>query len=448
MDMDDDSGKELENDNEKLRSINKRVASKVEEKNRNELRKRLEELERKMEERNRAVQEMLALIKLERDEAAEIKSQLQSESDTGSQWKTKRRKKQRGKPAAAGDQEPQAPGDPQPGPSGNSTQKKDTKPLSADAKTNDVEDIMYTQNWASDEDDQETEEEEETQSREPKQKKPPPIVLREEGKLTLIRREAEANNIEITGCRNTKEGIKIFTKTANDFRKLRKLLEGKNVQAHTFCLPEEKPLKLVLRGIPLEIAKEEVENELKERGFPIISTYRMKRFKEEMPLILVNAEKGDQGKKIFDIKEVAGMRIKVEPKRKPVSSAQCFRCQMFGHVQYRCSAKYRCVRCAEEHPSYECPNKDKKFQAKCANCGGPHHAASRNCPEHPEKIKERKEEEKRKRIENANRREGTSYASAAKSGAQAESQDDINRFIQLAEEISRMLPSIKKLING
>ncbi|GJQ79635.1 hypothetical protein Trydic_g16476 [Trypoxylus dichotomus] len=79
-----------------------------------------------------------------------------------------------------------------------------------------------------------------------KVQKPPPLVLRENGKLELIRKEAPAKDIKITSCRNTKEGIKIFPETATDFRRVRQLMDGKKVQCYIFRLKQEIQLKVVL----------------------------------------------------------------------------------------------------------------------------------------------------------------------------------------------------------
>ncbi|GBO45660.1 hypothetical protein AVEN_163602-1 [Araneus ventricosus] len=44
----------------------------------------------------------------------------------------------------------------------------------------------------------------------------------------------------------------------------------------------------------------------------------------------------------------------------------------------------RCVLCAEAHDSRVCPMKNKQnFTHKCANCGGPHTASFRGCPNFP-----------------------------------------------------------------
>lgn len=168
-----------------------------------------------------------------------------------------------------------------------------------------------------------------------KEPRPPPIVLREEGKLEIVRLEAEANKIRIDSCRATREGIKLFVSTASEFRRLKKLLEGKSIQHHTYCLKEERPLKVVLRGIPREIGVKDVGEELTDREFLVLSATHIKRLKEDLPLVLVSTEKTDAGKKLFNGEDVVGMKIRTEPKRKPTSSSQCFRCQLFNTAAQR-----------------------------------------------------------------------------------------------------------------
>ncbi|GJQ70704.1 hypothetical protein Trydic_g638 [Trypoxylus dichotomus] len=208
-----------------------------------------------------------------------------------------------------------------------------------DTNTEDAGAIRYTQERP----DREFENSEEDENKEPasqirKEYRPPPIALREEGKLELIRKESAANNIQLRSCKSTREGIKLFPETAADFRR-------------------GKKLKVVLRGIPKEIPVEEVENELIQRGFPVSSATRMKRFKEDLPLILINTEKSSDGKRLFDMTDATAMKISTEPKRKSTAATQCFRCQKYGHIQFRGTAAFRCLRCVEEHATYECPHK-------------------------------------------------------------------------------------------
>ncbi|GJQ69154.1 hypothetical protein Trydic_g14669 [Trypoxylus dichotomus] len=456
-----DSEEDLETDSERLRKINQGLVAENKKEAEKDMKETIRELEKGIDEKNNIIQGILDEIRRSRDMINDIKKKLKmSEGETGPKnKKRKKEQKDKGSSTAAGSdgesKSKKEKGEEKPKErenEGKQRGKEGTSKSQAGAATKGNREVVerqlnYTQGWGDESTEVESNQEPEVPE-ESKERKPPPIVLREEGKLNLIRREAEANDIAITGCKNTKEGVKIFTKTTSDFRDLRRLLEGKNVQIHTFSLQEEKTLKVVLRGIPREIEVNEVEEELRERGFPVVSAARMKRFKEELPLVMVNVEKGEEGKKIFDVRDVAGMRIRVEPKRKPTNTSQCFRCQLYGHVQYRCTAQYKCMRCAGDHPSFECPHKGPKGKTQCANCGEGHHAASKNCPSHPENIKARKEQEKRERNERSQRREGVSFAAVAKQGKTSNEQDELKRFLQLAEEITRLMPGIKKIIHA
>ncbi|GJQ77494.1 hypothetical protein Trydic_g20885 [Trypoxylus dichotomus] len=61
--------------------------------------------------------------------------------------------------------------------------------------------------------------------------KAPPIVLREEGKLDIIGKQAEANGIVISNCRDSAEGTKLFPKTAIDQRRLKQFPDGKDAKS-------------------------------------------------------------------------------------------------------------------------------------------------------------------------------------------------------------------------
>jgi hypothetical protein len=50
-------------------------------------------------------------------------------------------------------------------------------------------------------------------------------------------------------------------------------------------------------------------------------------------------------------------------------SPQCHRCQLYGHTQTGCKAKFKCSKCAGEHSTHIC-TKVKTIDAKCANSGG------------------------------------------------------------------------------
>ncbi|XP_065172388.1 uncharacterized protein [Atheta coriaria] len=64
---------------------------------------------------------------------------------------------------------------------------------------------------------------------------------------------------------------------------------------------------------------------------------------------------------------------------------QCKRCQEWGHATTNCNAKYVCLKCGEQHASFECKQL-KSVPPKCANCLQPHPANSTECIAYKEAL--------------------------------------------------------------
>ncbi|KAJ0169953.1 hypothetical protein K1T71_014559 [Dendrolimus kikuchii] len=69
--------------------------------------------------------------------------------------------------------------------------------------------------------------------------------------------------------------------------------------------------------------------------------------------------------------------------------AQCHRCQRFGHSSNNCHRAPKCVRCAEEHLSAECP-RPRQDKPTCANCGRAHAACYKRCPLYLKEVRKRR----------------------------------------------------------
>ena len=54
---------------------------------------------------------------------------------------------------------------------------------------------------------------------------------------------------------------------------------------------------------------------------------------------------------------------------------RCYNCQRLGHTRVGCTAPPRCLICSERHLKEACTSQIQK----CANCGGPHKANSKEC---------------------------------------------------------------------
>ena len=58
------------------------------------------------------------------------------------------------------------------------------------------------------------------------------------------------------------------------------------------------------------------------------------------------------------------------------------RCQKYGLTKHYCRNSPKCVKCAEQHLTSECPRKVQDDAVKCAKCGDQHPANYRGCMVH------------------------------------------------------------------
>ncbi|CAH0558640.1 unnamed protein product [Brassicogethes aeneus] len=104
----------------------------------------------------------------------------------------------------------------------------------------------------------------------------PPIILRTKDRWTMVSKELKKKGWHFSKAVNIPEGVKFFPDTVDSFRAISKFLQNNGEQFHTYMLPEDKLLQVVIRGFPQEIDIKEVVSEIKERGFHPQSAIRMK----------------------------------------------------------------------------------------------------------------------------------------------------------------------------
>lgn len=192
---------------------------------------------------------------------------------------------------------------------------------------------------------------------------------------------SQSAKIKFSRAKSFRDGIRVQPDSSDDFRALVKLLEKLNVQYHTFTLAEERTERVVIRGLPISLTAKEIGEDLQGQNLEPISVSRMRRGNKQLPLVMVEFHQ-NRKEEAFSLKTICGLVIQVERPRKSATPSQCHRCQRFHHSQRHCTAAPRCVKCAEEHNTSDC-KKSKKAPAKCANCGGPHPANYKGCPEFP-----------------------------------------------------------------
>ncbi|KAK9710036.1 zinc finger associated protein [Popillia japonica] len=137
------------------------------------------------------------------------------------------------------------------------------------------------------------------------------------------------------------------TSSEADYRTLTKFFSDDQIPYHTYQLPSEKLLNVVLRGVPVEIEEKAIYDDLRERGFEPDSVIRMRRTRDEAPMPLVLVKISKEQKAIYHLDEVVPLEVSVETLKSRPTIGQCHRCQKFGHAQSRCTATRKCVACAK-----------------------------------------------------------------------------------------------------
>ena len=208
----------------------------------------------------------------------------------------------------------------------------------------------------------------------------------------------------------TKTGVQLYCSEEKAFRNTVAALKAANVEYHTYTLAAEKPVKIILSGLPV-FDLGELNAKLAVLG---ILPAELKLFfrkvvgQEESALYLLHFQKGSiKLTELQKIKAIFNVIVRWRYyEKKPEDAVQCHRCQRFGHGMRSCNRAPLCVKCGEKHLSEDCslPKKvelettDKdatRRLVKCANCSGQHTANYRGCPTRKNylaKLAERKAE--------------------------------------------------------
>jgi hypothetical protein len=189
-------------------------------------------------------------------------------------------------------------------------------------------------------------------------------------------------------------GTKILCSTLDDFRKVGEFLRVNRQQFYTHDVPGNKPLKVVIRGLP-SLLVAEVKTELQQLKLNPIEVYAITRKDQSEEyrdkLFLVHFEKGSTTiaalRQIRAINQIGVHWEQYRPRHRDVT--QCQRCMAFGHGTKNCFMNPRCGKCSGAHATTECNGETE--EPKCVNCGLNHHGNDRNCPKRAEFMKLRRE---------------------------------------------------------
>jgi hypothetical protein len=218
-----------------------------------------------------------------------------------------------------------------------------------------------------------------------KPNKPPPFFIYGVTNTHTFVKTLTVNLKEKPDVKHNKERIRIQALCNADFDKMKAYCEQTGTQYATGIIKSERPIKVVIRKLPIDMNIEELTDELTQLGHKPINITQMTRKgktdqdKVPMPLYLVSLERSPNTKDIYNITNIQYYRVKIETYRPP-AILQCYRCQRMGHSQDTCNALPRCLKCAQGHFTKACTKRDKTTPCTCANCLGDHPANYRGCP--------------------------------------------------------------------
>ncbi|GFX15987.1 nucleic-acid-binding protein from transposon X-element [Trichonephila clavipes] len=189
-------------------------------------------------------------------------------------------------------------------------------------------------------------------------------------------------------CQMSGRFLKVTVSDEVEYRDLSRWLETTGVEFKSFMLKQDRPVKVVVRGLPSNTEPEDIKAEIEAEGFKVVKISQMKNFrtKAPMPLFYVQIENGVEAPKIYDFTKMFGTRIEVKPFDRGNKVSQCWRCQGWFHSSEVCHLPPRCVKCVGPHAAKDCT---LEFEApmRCANCSGAHAANWSRCPKHPSNAK-------------------------------------------------------------
>ncbi|GFQ91434.1 nucleic-acid-binding protein from transposon X-element [Trichonephila clavata] len=229
----------------------------------------------------------------------------------------------------------------------------------------------------------------------PKRKRhvPPITIDNVVNKAALLKHLQDVTRVNLEG-KLIGNKLRIFPQTAYAYNHIRKYIAEKGLEAYTYMLPEEKKLRVVIRGLPTDMSPTEIISHLASQNITVEECHIMtsKGTGKPMPLFLINMEKTEANKKIFKTTNIGYMKVTIETLRPKYGPPQCFRCQGFFHNSKFCTRSPRCVKCAGEHLARDCvkPLNDK---AKCCLCQGEHPANFLGCPMNPKNRPDQKKKE-------------------------------------------------------
>lgn len=186
------------------------------------------------------------------------------------------------------------------------------------------------------------------------------------------------------------ENFKITPKNIGQHRLVIKKLNEMKVDYYIITPRNERPLKVVIKGLHKNTPVKDIEDQLTKLGFSVEKVAQLKKFRTGEPLSFfqVVLHKNNKAMDIKNLKHLCYLSVIVENFNRKSGPTQCYTCNRFGHSSANCFSTPRCLKCGESHRTSQCLIKETIPDPKCINCGKIGHIASyRGCEAFPKPKK-------------------------------------------------------------
>jgi hypothetical protein len=189
-----------------------------------------------------------------------------------------------------------------------------------------------------------------------------------------------------------------------DFHSVKSFFDQHNLSYFSFFPKSKKPIKAVIRHLPINTPAEDISDGLVNLGFDVISVKQMTTTRRSspddpkfinLPLFLITLPRSEKSQEIYRLPSLCHIAIKVEAYRARNSLTQCHNCQQFGHVWANYKQPPRCLWCGGGHLHKKCPEENAASTPACCNCRlaegeKPHPANYRDCRHAKEQLQRKK----------------------------------------------------------
>ncbi|GFQ99778.1 nucleic-acid-binding protein from transposon X-element [Trichonephila clavata] len=201
-----------------------------------------------------------------------------------------------------------------------------------------------------------------------------PIMMRINKNYNLILQEIY-RKYQNTINKSTGDYIRIQPKSQEDNENIVKLLIIKKGQYYTKDITT--PIKVVIKGLPIDTDVADIEADLKEQGIKIEKIAQLRKFSNKAPLPFFMIElKPEEHTKIANVNSLCYISVWFDPFRRKPGATQCYNCNFFNHTSKNCRMTPRCIKCGDNHRTSDCPQKERSENPHCINCNEDGHIAS------------------------------------------------------------------------